>query len=160
MAKPGPAKGAGAGKADDAVAKASSVDGKMAGYDSVDREIVRLKYENRGLSYEQIGKLLVPPISKQAVGKRIIDHGLAAVLDALESDVVAAYKSHQQVAVTVLAQTMNGTNTSWLRFQAALTFLQGVVGSKLALPDEPKVDDVVFTDDYAPPPKKLPGGKG
>jgi len=118
--------------------------------DQVDREIVRLKYTNRGLSNAQIGKLLVPPISKQAIQKRVTDHGLNFVLEQLGGDVVSSYKSHQATAVSVVAKTMTGHQTSWLAYQAATFFLQGVINSKLAEPDVPDIDDVVFTDANEP----------
>lgn len=118
--------------------------------DDVDRQIIQLKYENRGLSYSQLGKLLEPPISKQAVNQRILKHGLTDVLAALEVDVIAAFQSHQHAAVGVIANTMNGTNKSYLAFEAARFFLSSLSGSKAALPAPVEVTDLVFFDPNEP----------
>ncbi len=141
-----------------------NVNETLAQLDHVDRAIVKLKYENRNLSYAQIGKLLEPSISKQAVETRInkvrrdangAEYCLKTVLGALEGDVVAAFKSHQHAAVQVIARTMTGANKSWLQYQAATYFLDGLKNSKLSHPDALEVDEVLFIDPNAP--KQLPG---
>jgi hypothetical protein len=118
--------------------------------DQVDRAIVKLKYENRALSYAQIGKLLEPPISKQSVERRVNEHGLKELVAALEGDVVAKFKAHQHAAVQVVANTMTGANKSWLAFNAATFFLTSLASSKAAEPAPAPISSVDFYDPNDP----------
>lgn len=123
----------------------------FAALDPIDREIVKLKYENPNLTYAQIGQLIpTKRLSKQAVNKRIKKHHLKEALDLVQGDIVQLYRTNQARAVEILRLTMEGENTSYLRYQAARDFLSGILHSPLAAPPPTEVSDLIFDDPNAP----------
>ena len=119
-----------------------------------DREIDKLKYENPNLSLEKIGRLLTPALTKQAVSKRIKEHGLREVLEMVQGDIVQLYLVNQARAVEIMRQTMEGEQKSYLQYQAARDFLKGILDSPLAEPPPSPVKELIFED--ANVPKALP----
>ncbi len=93
--------------------------------DDVDKEILRLKYIHRKISFEKIGLLLATPITGQSVHQRMNKPEVKKVWDQLERDVIWHLKQAQLKAFQVLYNALD-SNDERIRVSAAKTFLDPV----------------------------------
>lgn len=103
-------------------------DGKIEELSDLDKEILRLKYTNRKLSYKQIGQLLPKPLSLQAVHQRLNKPQMKKHWALLEEDIIWQIKNAQKKALIVILNTLNSRDPK-LAFQAAKTILEPILAN-------------------------------
>ena len=119
---------------------------KQKPIDETDKEIIRLKLQNRNLSLTEIGKLLPKPLTKQGVHSRMKKPQFKRAWELLEMDVMFKLKELQHEAVKVMKQTLQSTDQR-LRFYAAKELLQRIlVDSDGLLPDTVEDTILEFTE--------------
>ena len=122
----------------------------IEGLDAIDKEILRLKYMNRKLSYREIGQLLPEPITLQAVHSRFKKAKMQKQWMMLEKDVIIQLKDLQFKAIEIVRETLEGDDKKQA-FQAAKMVLEPIIQNAPSyLPKELVQSDLEFELSDAP----------
>lgn len=94
--------------------------------DEIDKQILKLKWSNRKLTFKQIGQLLTRPLSVPSVSARFKKPKMQAHWDLLEKDIIWQIKNAQNKAMKVILETLDSTDQK-LAFQAACKIIDPVL---------------------------------